>query len=377
MAQTEIPVDVPAALLPALEEREDKVVVARQWQLIWWKFRKHRLAVVGGIVTICIYVIALFVEFIAPFPTDAYASRYTYAPPQTLVLIEQTPDGLRFNPYVNGFKVKIDYNAGRRNFEVDPTVKYPIGFFVHGTPYKLLGLFDSDVHLIGPLNKGDPMYLLGADHLGRDILSRTIYGTRVSVTIGLVGVAFSLFFGILLGGISGYFGGWVDNLIQRLIEFLQSIPSIPLWMALAAAIPPTVSPLTVYFLITIILSVIGWTGLARVVRGKLLRQGRPARRVQQPADHLPAYGAVIHQPHYRRGHSRNSRHDPGRNSPQLPRHRPARANCELGRAAPGSAKYPRDFHRAVAVLARYRGRYFRPVTQLPRRRPARCRRPLH
>ncbi len=268
MAQTEIPVDVPAALLPALEEREDKVVVARQWQLIWWKFRKHRLAVVGGIVTICIYVIALFVEFIAPFPTDAYASRYTYAPPQTLVLIEQTPDGLRFNPYVNGFKVKIDYNAGRRNFEVDPTVKYPIGFFVHGTPYKLLGLFDSDVHLIGPLNKGDPMYLLGADHLGRDILSRTIYGTRVSVTIGLVGVAFSLFFGILLGGISGYFGGWVDNLIQRLIEFLQSIPSIPLWMALAAAIPPTVSPLTVYFLITIILSVIGWTGLARVVRGK-------------------------------------------------------------------------------------------------------------
>src|SRR5262249_50321011 len=155
------------------------------------------------------------------------------APPQTLYLFQQNAGGgWDFAPYVNGYKVKIDYNAGRRNFEVDPDVKYPVGFFVPGAPYKLLGLFDTNIHLIGPLNKDDPMYLLGADHLGRDMLSRTIYGTRISLSIGLIGVAISLFLGILLGGISGYFGGWIDNVIQRVIEFLQSIPSIPLWIGL-------------------------------------------------------------------------------------------------------------------------------------------------
>ena len=265
MTETPLSADASTALLPALDKRESKVVVARQWQLIWWKFRKHRLAVVGGAVTLCIYLVALLVEPLAPFTTDTYAAQYTYAPPQALHLID---DQGRLAPYVNGYKVVLDYNAGRRNFTIDPTLQYPVGFFVHGAPYKLFGLIDSDIHLIGPLDPSQPMYLLGADHLGRDILSRIIYGTRISVTIGLVGVAFSLFFGILLGGISGYFGGWIDNLIQRLIEFLQSIPSIPLWMALAAAIPPSVPPLTVYFLITIILSVLGWTGLARVVRGK-------------------------------------------------------------------------------------------------------------
>jgi len=249
-------------------EVESRVEVAPQWRLIWWKFRKHRLAMVGGVITILIYLIAIFAEFLAPVTTDTYASNYTYAPPQALHFFHQTAAGLQFEPYVNGYKVAIDYNAGRRTFEVDPTVEYPVGFFVHGTPYRLLGLISTDLHLIGPLDKTHPMYLLGADHLGRDMLSRTIYGTRISVTIGLVGVALSLVLGILLGGVSGYFGGWVDNLIQRLIEFLQAIPSIPLWMALAAAIPQDVPPLTVYFFITVILSVIGWTGLARVVRGK-------------------------------------------------------------------------------------------------------------
>ena len=266
MAETEISIAIPVDDVSAAEER---VVVAKQWRLIWWKFRRHRLAMIGGVVTILIYLVAIFAEFLAPFPTDTFAAKYTYAPPQTLHLIDQAADGsLQFTPYVNGYKVVLDYAAGRRNFEIDPDVKYPVGLFVHGTPYKLLGLIDSDIHLLGPINHGDPMYLFGADHLGRDMFSRTIYGTRISVTIGLIGVTLSLFFGILLGGISGYFGGWIDNLIQRLIEFLQSIPSIPLWMGLAAAIPQNVPPLQVYFFITIILSVLGWTGLARVVRGR-------------------------------------------------------------------------------------------------------------
>ena len=261
MAEAQLPANLPAA---GQASADRGYVAASQWTLIWWKFRKHRLAMLGGIVTLMIYFVALFADFFAPYTPDQYASDYTYAPPQTLHLFK---DGA-FSPYVNGYKVEIDYNAGRRNFVVDPEVEHPVGIFVQGQPYKILGLFESSLRLIGPVNPDDPMYLLGADRLGQDVFSRAIYGARVSMTIGLVGVGLSLFFGILLGGISGYFGGWIDNFIQRVIEFLQSIPSIPLWIGLAAAIPVNVSPLQVYFFITIILSVIGWTGLARVVRGK-------------------------------------------------------------------------------------------------------------
>ena len=253
-----------------IHTREEDFVVAGQWTLIWRKFRKHRLAMFSGLLIIFIYIIVLMPEFFAPFTPDEYGANYTYAPPQPLHLFDQTDAGVQFSPYVNGYTVEIDYNAGRRNFVVDPEVKIPVGFFVNGAPYKLLGLIETDIHLIGPINKGDPMYLLGADRLGRDMLSRTIYGTQISMTIGLIGVTLSLFFGILLGGLSGYYGGWVDNLIQRIIEFIKSIPSIPLWIGLAAAIPAETPPLQVYFLITIILSVIGWTSLARVVRGKFI-----------------------------------------------------------------------------------------------------------
>lgn len=249
---------------------DEEFVVASQWTLTWRKFRKHRLAMFSGLMTIFIYLIVLTPEFFAPFSPEEYGANYTYAPPQTLNLFDQTEDGLRFSPHVNGYTIEIDYNAGRRNFVVDPEVKYPVGFFVNGASYKLLGLIETDIHLIGPINKGDPMYLLGADRLGRDMLSRVIYGTQVSMTIGLIGVTLSMFFGILLGGISGYYGGWIDNLIQRLIEFIRSIPSIPLWIGLAAAIPSETPPLQVYFLITVILSIIGWTSLARVVRGKFI-----------------------------------------------------------------------------------------------------------
>ncbi|MFZ4660551.1 MAG: ABC transporter permease [Caldilineaceae bacterium] len=267
MAQSTSTLSPTAPLLPA-EEAETRLVVAGQWQLIWRKFRKHRLAMAGGLVTLVIYGIAIFAEFLAPFSTERYAADFTYAPPQRLHFFAPTAEGWRWQPYVNGYKIEINYEQGRRLFVLDPTTQHPVAFFVQGEPYQLLGLFPTDLHLIGPVNPADPMYLFGADRLGRDIFSRTVYGTRVSMTIGLVGVAFSLFFGILLGGVSGYFGGGIDNLIQRVIEFLQSIPAIPLWTGLAVAIPADVPPLRVYFFITIILSVLGWTGLARVVRGK-------------------------------------------------------------------------------------------------------------
>ena len=209
---------------------------------MWWKFKKHKLAMAGAVVTVLIYLIAILAEFIAPFPADTYSSRYTYAPPQPLKFFGRSSEGNLLPLYVNGYTVEVDAVALRRTFVVDPEVKHPVGFFVQGAPYKLFGLLPLNRHLIGPVNDGDPMYLFGADRLGRDVLSRTIYGARVSMSIGLIGVILSLFLGVLLGGISGYFGGWIDNLIQRIIEFLQAIPAIPLWMGLAATIPLTWPP---------------------------------------------------------------------------------------------------------------------------------------
>ncbi|WP_082530949.1 ABC transporter permease [Devosia sp. Root436] len=240
------------------------------WALVWQKFLRHRLGVAGGIVVILAYIVALIPEFLAPVTLEAYNPSYSYAPPQAIQWGRDDGEGWRFLPHVTAYKTEIDYNSGRRLFVPDPETVIPIGFFVQGEPYRLLGLIPTDRHLFGAVEAGQPFFLAGADRLGRDILSRTIYGTRISMTIGLIGVALSLVFGILIGGISGLFGGVVDNLIQRFIEFIQSVPAIPLWIGLAAAIPQSVPPLQVYFLITIILSVLGWTSLARVVRGRFL-----------------------------------------------------------------------------------------------------------
>lgn len=249
---------------------ETRIVVANQWQLIWWKFRKHRLAMIAGVVTIFLYTVALFAEFFAPYSWGTYSAAHTYLPPQNIKLLQQTESGIRFYPHVNGFKVTVDPESFKRTYVLDETVSYPIGLFVRGEEYQLWGLFTLDVHLIGAARHGDPVYLIGTDRLGRDVLSRTIYGTRVSMSVGLVGVGLSLLLGVILGGISGYYGGWIDNLIQRTIEILRSLPTIPLWMGLSAAIPLTWPPVRVYFAITVLLSLIGWTTLAREVRGRFL-----------------------------------------------------------------------------------------------------------
>ena len=251
-------------------EIESSVSVASQWQLMWWKFRKHRAAMVGGVVTLIIYVIAIFVEFLSPSSPGVIRADYTWAPPQQLHFFRQTEEGMRWDPYVNGYKVEIDPEALRRTFVIDEEQIVDVGFFVRGETYEMWGLWESDLHLIGSTDAELPVYFLGADRMGRDLLSSMIYGTRVSMSIGLLGVFLSFFLGILLGGISGFYGGTVDNLIQRVIEFIRSIPTIPLWMGLAAALPTDWPPLRIYFGITIILSFIGWTGLARVVRGRFL-----------------------------------------------------------------------------------------------------------
>jgi peptide/nickel transport system permease protein len=240
---------------------------AGQWQLMWWRFKRHRLALVSGIVVALIYAVALLAEVIAPAAPEAFVNRYSFAPPQSVRLF--LPDG-SFRPHVLDYRIEIDRQAMRRIFVPDETKPIPIGFFVPSAPYQLLGLIELETKLIGPLERGRPFFLLGSDRLGRDLLSRIVHGTRVSMSIGLVGVGLSLALGVVLGGISGYFGGWIDTAIQRVIEFIKAIPTIPLWMGLAAAIPRDWSPITVYFLITVIVSLVGWTGLAREVRGRFL-----------------------------------------------------------------------------------------------------------
>ncbi|WP_395679333.1 ABC transporter permease [Inquilinus sp.] len=241
-----------------------------QWALIYRRFRRHRLAWWSGVVVIAIYVIAAFAEFVAPTGPETYSSRYTYAPPQMLKFFGHDAQGNFVLAYVNGIKSTVDPLTVQRVYVSDPKAVIPVGLFVKGEPYHLLGLVPWDRHLIGAVDPKQPFYLWGADRLGRDVLSLTIHGARVSMSIGLVGVSISLFLGILFGGISGYYGGWIDEVVQRTIDFLKSIPTIPLWMGFAAAIPTNIEPLMVYFWITVILSLLGWTELARVVRGRFL-----------------------------------------------------------------------------------------------------------
>jgi peptide/nickel transport system permease protein len=248
---------------------ETRVDVADQWKLMWWRFRKHKLAMASGIVVIIIYLIAVFADFLAPYSSVSYLADCKNMPPQRLRFIRNGENGKKiFSPYVYGYAMTINPLSLRRQFVLDTGMVYPVKFFAHGEPYRMWGLFKASRHLICPEGENAPMYLFGGDSLGRDLFSRVIHGTRVSMSIGLIGVIISLFLGILLGGISGYYGGALDNLIQRLTEFLRSIPTIPLWMGFAAAIPLTWPPLRVYFAITLILSLIQWTSLARVVRGK-------------------------------------------------------------------------------------------------------------
>jgi peptide/nickel transport system permease protein len=253
-------------------QETERTFVATQWQLMWWKFRKHRLAMISVVVVIALYVTALFCEFIAPYDPNSKVSRFKYAPPQKIHFID-AEGRFSLRPFVYGLAREQDPDTLRWHYSEDQTLKYPITFFAKGEVYKFWGLRETDVHLVGleaAQGEAVTLSLMGRDRLGRDMLSRVIYGTRISMSIGLVGVTLSLSLGILLGGISGYYGGWVDMLIQRLIEFLRSMPSIPLWMALAAAVPLEWPPLRVYFAITVILSFIGWTGMARVVRGRFL-----------------------------------------------------------------------------------------------------------
>ncbi len=245
----------------------EDIYMASQWQLMWWRFRKHRMAILSIGVLVILYLIAAFCEFVATHDPNTFYQDFTYAPPRQIRFVDE--DGFHLRPFVYGYTKERDLETFALTFVPDETVKYPIRFLVRGTPYKLWGIFPSDLHLFG-IEADEPLYLLGADRMGRDLFSRIVYGARISLSIGLVGVFLSMILGILIGGISGYYGGTVDIIVQRMIELLIAIPTIPLWMGLSAALPPDWSPVKTYFGITVILSVIGWSGLARVVRGKFI-----------------------------------------------------------------------------------------------------------
>lgn len=249
-----------------LTPEQERIYLASQLKLMWWKLRKHRAAVVSGIFLALLYLSIPFSEFLAPYNLNHRQVDHIYMPPQRLHLFHE---GRFVGPFVYGNAFELDLETLERKYETDRTKVYPLRFFCKGQEYTFWGLWQANRRLFCPAENGTA-YLLGTDRLGRDVLSRIIYGTRISLTIGLIGITISFVLGITIGGLAGYYGGWLDHIVQRIIEVLQSLPSIPLWLALAAIMPVTWSPILVYFGITLILGLLDWTGLARAVRSKLL-----------------------------------------------------------------------------------------------------------
>jgi peptide/nickel transport system permease protein len=268
---TSTPVGAAGAVGGAVAPTRRRDSSASQSRLVWRAFTKHRLAVAGATITLLLYLVAAFAEFLAPQSVTAFDQRYPYAPPQALHILDTSGDGWTFGLYVNGYKPSRNPDTLEITYTVDTSTKIPVRLFDRSADqYRLWGLIPADLHLIGPVDDRQPMYLLGSDRSGRDQLSRMIYGTRVSMTIGLIGVAMAFVLGVVLGGISGYVGGKVDTLIQRIVEFVMSIPTLPLWLGLAAAVPGSWGPLKRYFAITVILAGFAWTDLARVTRGRFM-----------------------------------------------------------------------------------------------------------
>ncbi len=251
---------------------KQKQVSQSYWSLVWWKFKRNRVAVIGGIILVALYFSSVIIpEFLAPYKLE-HTSDWVETPPTSIHFMDEAGN-FHLRPFVYGLEKKLDFATRARTYVEDTTKIFPIYFFVHGDAYKLLGFIPLDIHLYGVDQKSNPeasIFIMGSDALGRDWFTRILFGGRLSLMIGLIGQFLTILFGTGLGVMSGFYGGAIDQLIQRVTEFLNAFPDIPLFMALAAAIPAYWSPIAVYFMLTIILSFVRWGGLARQVRGLIL-----------------------------------------------------------------------------------------------------------
>jgi peptide/nickel transport system permease protein len=260
------PADTTVTETIAGKDAEDRVAVASNWRLVWWRFRRHHLAMASAGLLIFLYLIVLVPDFFSTQDPERTDARQAFIPVQMVHFFD---DG-RLSPWVPAIVGKRNPTTLRMEWVTDPQKKVPVRFFAPGFSYRVFGLFESNRHLIVPADPAQRIFLLGSDRLGRDQWSRIMHGTQTSMTVGLVAVALSVILGVVLGGISGYVGGKTDQVIQRLIELLQSVPTIPIWLALSAALPRDWTPIQVFFAITVILSLVGWTTLGREVRGRFL-----------------------------------------------------------------------------------------------------------
>ena len=333
---------------------EEEFTVATQWQLMWWRFRKHKPAVFSGIILAVFYLLFPLAEFLGTGDPAKISEQYHYLRPQPIRFF----DGGSFRPHVNGLNPYRDPKTFQRKYEEDPEEKLDIGFFTQGFRYKFLGFIDTDRHLFGfsdpaVYEERPSLFIMGSDDVGRDSWSRLLLSNRVSLSIGLLGVAISFVFGVVMGGISGYYGGWVDTLIQRVIEVMSAIPTLPLWMGLSAAVPQHWTVLQVYLAITVILSIFGWTGMARTVRGKFLALREEdyvmAARIAGASESRIMFRHMLPrllQPPHCKHKPFDSGHDYRRDEPELPRPGSAatcgqlRHHADSGAAAHGCGPVP-------------------------------------